>query len=130
VSSIIEQRLFLDHDFTRRISSIAVIFTVILILKDDEIMLLKHRPLADVIFDNARCGTIIQKESIWINNRRQAVRQPVEPCVISQSSTKAGGLARSCLLEHRDDGIYMAYAFALRRHEAHRQYGINTVSPI
>src|SRR5471030_2368593 len=72
-----------------------------------------------------------RNESRWITDHRQAVRAACRIWLShNPSSTEAGGLARSRLLEHRDDGIYVTYALALRRHEANRQYGINTASPI
>ncbi|QIE23217.1 hypothetical protein SBC2_12360 [Caballeronia sp. SBC2] len=95
-------------------------------------MLLRHGLLLNVIFNNALYGTIgfRANQSGKLSVDRPFGR-PVDACpVIGQSSTKAGGLARSGLFKHRDGRIYMAYAFALRRHEAHRQYRINTFSPI
>jgi hypothetical protein len=49
---------------------------------------------------------------------------------LSNLAQSSAACARRGLFEHRDDGFYMSYALALRRHEAHRQKGINTITPI
>ena len=49
---------------------------------------------------------------------------------LADPSTEMGSFARSRFLEHCDDGVDMPNALALRGHETHRQYGVDSFSPI
>jgi hypothetical protein len=62
----------------------------------------------------------------WIQNESTGRRDGLS----NVAQLPAGRLARRGLFERRDDRFYMGYTLALRRHEAHRQKGINTITPI
>jgi hypothetical protein len=92
-----------------------VISIIISILKGDEIMFLRHGLLLDVIFTSAHCGTIGCKTS----QPGYLIVDRSFGGLSNLALSSAGWVTRRGLFERRDDSIYIAYALALRRHEAH-----------
>ena len=93
-------------------------------------MLSKHGVLIDVIFANTvRAGWVQHDGFKRVDSGKSSVTGRSRG-LSDVAQLPAGRLARRGLFECRDDRFYMAYTLALRRHEAHRQQGINPITPI